>query len=527
MKSYLFYLCYKCQKPYFAGVYQCQEAGGAYDPKELVCPSCQPSAGQQDCPKHGKDWLVYKCRYCCSVASWYCWGNSHFCTGCHKPGVWQKLAVFRSGANKLKLNEYNQCEGIKQQFETILKNKKMNEKEKLAAMNKVMSDPSQCPLRTAHPPNGIEWGLGCSMCEDKRTESDNAVAAAKADKEAKEKETKLIGINKAFQTAGAQGLLFKYSHDLDENGVIHWLATFAKTAPWINPAEAGMIKITTSGLMSDSAPISAAVGHEVVRCVTKPERNAWFVFDLCDFQLCPTHYMLRHYSSWDTECVRNWVFEGSNDGVTFEPLSTHAKDGSLAKKGATKTWKLSETKRRYRMFRVLQTGRNSNNNYYLPISGFELYGALFQGAPKIDPVRPKFRKFIFTHDMDANGIMYYLGTQCGTDPQWRNPADLGLVRVTSSPLVPNPPSAPAQSIVGRSVVRCVTMAQPNSWFAINLLNRRVTPTQYTLRHYGTWDGEAYEIGALKAQMMVMHGLLFPIMSKTGVFNEKDKHLRGI
>ncbi len=36
---------------------------------------------------------------------------------------------------------------------------------------------------------------------------------------------------------------------------------------------------------------------------------------------------------------------------------------------------------RYRMFRITQTGVNSNNHYYLSCSGLELYGNLFNSVP--------------------------------------------------------------------------------------------------------------------------------------------------
>jgi hypothetical protein len=35
------------------------------------------------CPKHGTDFLEYKCRYCCSVAVFFCFGTTHFCNACH------------------------------------------------------------------------------------------------------------------------------------------------------------------------------------------------------------------------------------------------------------------------------------------------------------------------------------------------------------------------------------------------------------------------------------------------------------
>ncbi len=46
----------------------CGEAGGAFDPTELVCGGCSPWSGDIDCPKHGKDFIEFKCRFCCSVA---------------------------------------------------------------------------------------------------------------------------------------------------------------------------------------------------------------------------------------------------------------------------------------------------------------------------------------------------------------------------------------------------------------------------------------------------------------------------
>jgi len=79
------------------------------------------------------------------------------------------------------------------------------------------------------------------------------------------------------------------------------------------------------------------------------------------------------------------VLEGSNDGVLWEAIRVHKDDKSLLAKGSTMTWPLDipyknkelKIKPRYRMFRIIQTGRNSNNNFYCAISGFELYGDLY------------------------------------------------------------------------------------------------------------------------------------------------------
>ena len=160
---------------------------------------------------------------------------------------------------------------------------------------------------------------------------------------------------------------------------MYFLGTCGRTQPYQNPAEAGFVRVISSGLMGDSAPLSAAVGRELVRCVTTPVKNSWFVFELVDLQLALTHYTLRHYNSWDTECLRHWQLEGTNESVQgpWELIIQHTNDESLRKKGATHTWQVPTTGKRYRLFRLFQSGRNSNKNYYLPCSGLEFYGTLF------------------------------------------------------------------------------------------------------------------------------------------------------
>ena len=51
--------------------------------EELVCGGCSDVSQAQMCLKHGTDFLEYKCRYCCSVAVFFCFGNTHFCNPCH------------------------------------------------------------------------------------------------------------------------------------------------------------------------------------------------------------------------------------------------------------------------------------------------------------------------------------------------------------------------------------------------------------------------------------------------------------
>ena len=125
MDRYNYYLCFRCKKPYFGGERACDQPAGyssTFDESELVCGSCVAGEGL-DCPRHGKEFLEFKCCYCCSVAVWFCFGTTHFCDPCH------------SGRADLRNPTPKSCSG-----------------------------PEDCPLGVSHPPHGTEFALGCSLC---------------------------------------------------------------------------------------------------------------------------------------------------------------------------------------------------------------------------------------------------------------------------------------------------------------------------------------------------------------------------
>ncbi|CAG0891685.1 unnamed protein product [Cyprideis torosa] len=138
LDRYAYYECHRCKKVYFGGEARCD--GGmedAYDPAELVCGACSDVARTSVCPKHGTDFLEYKCRYCCSVAIFFCFGTTHFCAGCHS--VFQKLT-------KIPQNLLPQCP--------------------VGSGCVKLTNVSACPLATEHPPTGIEFSLGCGICRN-------------------------------------------------------------------------------------------------------------------------------------------------------------------------------------------------------------------------------------------------------------------------------------------------------------------------------------------------------------------------
>lgn len=137
LKRFLFYECSQCCRPYFGGDRNCGAqqqqqdeqqaqqgqgaAAAAFNRHELLCGECSAVAAGADCPVHGKQYIEWKCKYCCNLAMWFCFGTTHMCNRCHaQPGVW------REGPSA--------C------------------------------NPATCGLKMRHPQPGNEFCMGCGMC---------------------------------------------------------------------------------------------------------------------------------------------------------------------------------------------------------------------------------------------------------------------------------------------------------------------------------------------------------------------------
>jgi hypothetical protein len=83
-RNYAFYLCGGCDEPYFGGTVECADEQQGEPDVDRLCQSCSPKS-QEICrhPFEHRAYHVWKCRYCCSPASFVCYGNVHFCKPCH------------------------------------------------------------------------------------------------------------------------------------------------------------------------------------------------------------------------------------------------------------------------------------------------------------------------------------------------------------------------------------------------------------------------------------------------------------
>lgn len=135
-----YHMCFKCKKPYFAGLRDCrgnENNVGEPDPSKYICENCSDLGlipGLTSCKSHGKEFIAYKCKFCCSVSNWFCWGNTHFCEECHKR---QCAGDYLSKYSQDKLPK---CGGKR-----------------------------SCPLKIDHPASGQEFALGCTICANDKS----------------------------------------------------------------------------------------------------------------------------------------------------------------------------------------------------------------------------------------------------------------------------------------------------------------------------------------------------------------------
>ncbi|CDW76424.1 e3 ubiquitin-protein ligase [Stylonychia lemnae] len=126
ISRYQFFECYQCKDPFFGGVRDCAVQANqlqAPNPEDIMCNFCTAMKfgfGKNICDTHGVEFIEFKCKYCCDLSSWFCFGTTHFCNQCHE----------RAGNNVVK-----DCIGDQ-----------------------------KCPLKGKHPANGQEYALGCAIC---------------------------------------------------------------------------------------------------------------------------------------------------------------------------------------------------------------------------------------------------------------------------------------------------------------------------------------------------------------------------
>lgn len=173
-------------------------------------------------------------------------------------------------------------------------------------------------------------------------------------------------------TDSKRGRDFEWSGvDFDTDGVIYWLGTQSEDQTFKNPHDTNALKCLMSTCQSGTA--SNLVSRDNRITCTRNAMESFISIDISPshFVLKPSHYSLKHGHSRDNVNLRRWKFQASNDGENWDTLSMHDPDESLGGNFGTRTWKIENCDRWYKIFRVVVIGK-----WFLQVCGIELYGNL-------------------------------------------------------------------------------------------------------------------------------------------------------
>ena len=168
---------------------------------------------------------------------------------------------------------------------------------------------------------------------------------------------------------------FVFAGPFDTNGVLYHIGTEWGTTDYQNPHSRGHVVANRSSNAAGTA--EDFVGREKKASYSQNAKGSWMSVDLGPTRrLQVRHYCLRHGHTYKHTVLRNWRFEGSNDGFSWSLLRQHDNDASMGSVPFGEGhWEVSNSLT-YRYFRIFQHGINSNGDYVLHCCGMELYGKL-------------------------------------------------------------------------------------------------------------------------------------------------------
>jgi len=166
-----------------------------------------------------------------------------------------------------------------------------------------------------------------------------------------------------------------YSHVMDNNGVFYYLGTSCSTEPWRNPSALGLVKICASTKAGADLNLltSRSLDHSIENSYDN-DRDPWITIFLRDYKLIPKYYMI-HQDKEGDHLLRNWTFEVSQTGSTWNQIKTHINDTTITCPASLSgAWPL-ECQEPYQHFRI-HFGNSHKNTKNYSLSQLELYGTL-------------------------------------------------------------------------------------------------------------------------------------------------------
>ena len=138
------------------------------------------------------------------------------------------------------------------------------------------------------------------------------------------------------------------------------------------------VSISVSSSASNTQP-EKVIDYDWNGCwFSNSAENNWLEFNFKQNRVKLNGYSIKTYTSSYTCHLRNWVIEGCNDRVNWEPIDIKKDNGDLNGNGKEHYFSISKKTDEFQFIRIRNTGIDWYNiSKHLVISNIELYGSIW------------------------------------------------------------------------------------------------------------------------------------------------------
>ena len=153
----------------------------------------------------------------------------------------------------------------------------------------------------------------------------------------------------------------------DSNGVISYFISLS------NPTIDELVEVVARDSESSFQPKNILYSSAESDWRSSSNSTGNFIYiHLLQHHLLIKNYTIRQYNNYDK--LKNWLFEGSNDGSEWIVLDSQPPSSSFCFNN--NYYSFPSLSGIYSYFRIRQNGSNCYDNLYMRLSGMELFGEL-------------------------------------------------------------------------------------------------------------------------------------------------------
>lgn len=169
---------------------------------------------------------------------------------------------------------------------------------------------------------------------------------------------------------------FSSSNNSEFNGIINYLVKSSKE----NIDKEIIIKSSSVNSTNEfHQPINVVLYDNDYYYYSQNLQKSWISFDFRNRRIVPTEYTIKS-GPWkeNGHHLKNWVLEGSVDNESWKIIDEEKDSSFLNGKHLYHTFKIENNcSDKFRFIRIHSTGLNWNNNNYLSLDSFEIFGDLY------------------------------------------------------------------------------------------------------------------------------------------------------